>query len=260
MTAVFGAVTAVVVAAVVGGGVVAGVTGFGFALVGTAVLATALPPRDAVVVMIVPIVAANASLARELDRGSLHDCVRRFWPYATAALVGTAAGMALLTRVPAAPMTLALGVLTLGYVATNQDRIALPAATALRRRCFTEHPAATVGLGFVSGFVFGATNVGVQVVAYLDGLDLERRVFVGVLASILLGVGLVRVGMAGALGLYADADLLAVSVAAALPGLAGVAVGKRLRSRLPRRYRVGAVYALLLAVGVRLSWAGATGL
>ncbi|WP_121822588.1 sulfite exporter TauE/SafE family protein [Halostella salina] len=260
MVGLAGGVAAVVFAAVVGGGVVAGITGFGFALVGTAVLATTLPPRDAVVVMIVPIVAANASLASELDRDSLRSCVRRFWPYATAALVGTAVGMALLRRIPAAPMTLSLGLLTLGYVATKQQRLGVPGSETLKRRCFTAHPAAKVGLGFVSGFVFGATNVGVQVVAYLDRLDLERGVFVGVLASVLLGVGLVRIGMAGALGLYADTALLVVSLAAALPGLAGVAAGKRVRSRIPEQYRTAAVYLLLLVVGVRLTWTGMAGL
>lgn len=255
-----GALVALVLAAVVAGGVVAGVAGFGFALVGTAMLASVLSPREAVVVMIVPIVAANASLARELDRGSIRSCARRFWPYAAAALVGTAAGMALLRRVPAAPLTLALGLLTLGYVATNQPRVVVPGASLVRRRCFTAGAAAKVGLGLVSGFVFGATNVGVQMVAYLDSLDLDRGTFVGVLASVLLGVGVVRVGMAGALGFYDDTGLLAVSLAAALPGLVGVAAGKRLRTRIPERYRAAAVYALLLVVGVRLSWAGVTGL
>jgi uncharacterized membrane protein YfcA len=250
----------VVVAAVLGGGFVAGVTGFGFALVGTATLATVLDPRDAVVVMIVPIVAANAALATELERDDIGGCVRRFWPYATAALVGTVLGMALLERVPGAPLSLALGILTLGYVATNQPRVPVPLAARLRRRCFTGHVAAKVGLGLVSGFVFGASNVGVQIVAYLDSLDLDRGTFVGVLASVLLGVGTVRVAAAGALGLYDGSALLAVSVGAVLPGLVGVGAGKRVRARVPERWRTAGVYALLLVVGAKLAYGGVTGL
>jgi uncharacterized membrane protein YfcA len=65
--------------------------------------------------------------------------------------------------------------------------------------------------------------------------------------------------MAGALGFYDDSGLLAVSLAAALPGLVGVAAGKRLGTRIPDRYRAAAVYALLLVIGIRLSWAGVTG-
>jgi uncharacterized membrane protein YfcA len=249
-----------IVAAVLGGGFVASVTGFGFALVTTATLATVMDPADAVVVMIVPIVAANASLATELERTDLRSCVRRFWPYATAALVGTVLGMALLESVPDAPLSLALGLLTLGYVATNQPHVPVPLIAGIRRRCFTGHVAAKAGLGFVSGFVFGASNVGVQIVAYLDSLDLDRGTFVGVLASVLLGVGVVRIAVAGALGLYDGSPLLSLSVGGVIPGLVGVSAGRRVRRRVPERWRTAGVYALLVVVGAKLAHGGVTGL
>lgn len=66
-------------------------------------------------------------------------------------------------------------------------------------------------------------------------------------------------GTAGALGFRDDSGLLAVSLAATLPGLVGVAAGKRLGTRIPDRYRAAAVDALLSVVGTRLSWAGVTG-
>jgi len=44
-------------------GLINGVAGFGFAIVGTMALATAMEPATAVVVMIVPILAANLSCA-----------------------------------------------------------------------------------------------------------------------------------------------------------------------------------------------------
>jgi len=44
-------------------GLINGVAGFGFAIVGTMALATAMEPATAVVVMIVPILAANLSYA-----------------------------------------------------------------------------------------------------------------------------------------------------------------------------------------------------
>ena len=55
-----GLVALVIVAA----GVINGVAGFGFALIGTMALATAVDPATAVVFMIVPILAAGGILSR----------------------------------------------------------------------------------------------------------------------------------------------------------------------------------------------------
>lgn len=239
------------------GGLVTGVTGFGYAVVSTATLAALLEPQVAVVVMIIPLFAANVSLVRELDRDGLRSCVRRFWPYVAAALAGTLVGMALLERIPAAPMTAGLGAFTLGYVALTQPWVDVPGTGWLARRCFTEGAVAKVGLGLVSGFVFGASNVGVQVVAYLDSLDLDRSTFVGVFAMILVGVSGVRVATAWTLGLYGGSGLVVLSVAAALPGLAGVEAGRWLRPRVPARVQSVVVYALLSVIGVRLLSQGA---
>jgi hypothetical protein len=238
------------------GGLVAGVAGFGFALVGTALLASLVDPTTAVVVMIVPLLAANASLVRELDADGLRSCVRRFWPYVVGAVVGTVVGMALLSRIPQQPVTLALGVLTLAYVGASQQAVTVPGLRAVADRCFVETTAAKGALGLVSGVVFGATNVGVQVVAYLRSLDLDRSTFVGVVAMVFLGVSALRVVAAGLLGLYPDLALFGYSVAAVVPALLGVAVGKRLRPRIPPRAQRVGVFLLLTVVGLRLTIAG----
>lgn len=242
------------------GGVVAGLAGFGFALVSTALLATLVDPATAVVLLIVPVLAANASLVRELDRDGLRSCVARFWPYVLGAALGTGLGMAALSSLPRRPVTLALGLFTLAYVATSQRLVPVSrpeTATGVVGR--VRGRAAKAALGFVSGVVFGATNVGVQVVAYLRSLDLDRATFVGVVAMVFLGVSGLRVLLAGLLGLYPSFDLLGLSVAAVGPGLVGVAVGRRLRPRVPPRHQRLAVLGLLTLVGVRLVSAGLSG-
>jgi hypothetical protein len=242
---------ALVFGIVVLGGVVTGVNGFGYSVVGTGLMAVVVEPRVAVVVMILPILAANVSLVRELDGEGLVRCAERFWPFVAAATLGTLVGMRLLSRVPTRPLAFALGLFVFGFLAATQDRYALPGTTWLGGR-----PADTlglkVGLGLVSGFVFGASNVGVQVVAYLKSLDLDHRTFVGVVAMVFLGVSAVRVVAAGFMGLYAGGGLFAVSAVAALPGLAGVSLGKRLRPRLGRSTRRAATFVLLAVIGVRL--------
>lgn len=52
-----------------------GLAGFGFALVGTMALATVIDPATAVVFMIIPILAVNLSLVRELSRDELQIVV-----------------------------------------------------------------------------------------------------------------------------------------------------------------------------------------
>lgn len=233
-------------------GLVTGIAGFGFALVGTMGLATVIGPRAAVPFMLLPIVAANASLLRELDAGELPTCARRFGPYVLATLVGTIAGMVLLDRLPARPLTIGLGVLTLGYVLASQDAIEVPGLEALTERCFVSSRRGTIALGAVSGIVFGATNVGVQIIAYLQSRDLSHSVFVGVIGMTFLGINGVRVFAAGVLGLYPSLEFVGLSLAAIVPGLAGVAVGKRIRVAIPAERRELLVLGLLTVIGIRL--------
>jgi len=247
---------AVVVAVVLLAGVVNGVAGFGFALVGTMALASVLDPAVAVVFMIVPILAANLALVRELSVAQLRSCGRRFGPLIGAALVGTVAGMVVLPSIPVGPLRVGLGLLTLAFVLTAQNAVAVPGLDRAKEGCFVEHPAAMAGVGAVSGLVFGGTNVGVQVIAYLRSCALSHGLFVGVTAMVFLGLNGVRVGVAGALGLYPDLSVLGLSVAVAAPAVAGVTVGQRLRSRVEEGTRRVAVLWLLSVIGLRLLLAG----
>jgi uncharacterized membrane protein YfcA len=247
---------AAIAAVVLVAGAVNGLAGFGFALVGTMALASVVDPATAVVFMILPVMAVNLSLARDLSADQLRTCGRRFGPLVGAALVGAVAGMAVLQRLPQAPLKAGLGVVTLAFVATTQRAVRIPGLAATRERCFVETGPAMAGVGAVSGLLFGGTNVGVQVVAYLRSCDLSHGLFVGVVAMVFLGLNGVRVAAAGALGLYPGLGLVGASAVAAVPAVAGVAVGKRLRFRTSESRRRAVVLALLTAVGVRLLLAG----
>ena len=242
---------ALVFGIVVLGGLVTGVNGFGFSVVGTGLMAIVLEPRVAVVVMILPILGANVSLVRELDGEGLRTCARRFWPFVATAAVGTVAGMSLLSRVPTRPLAFALGLFVFGFLAFTQERYPLPGEAWVRANV-SDTFGVKLLLGLVSGFVFGASNVGVQVIAYLKSLQLDHRTFVGVVAMVFLGVSSIRVAAAGLLGLYEGGGLLLLSAVAAVPGLAGVSLGKQIRPRLSRSSRRFAMFGLLAVIGVRL--------
>ncbi|MEZ3117147.1 TSUP family transporter [Halobaculum sp. MBLA0147] len=237
-------------------GTINGVAGFGFALVGTMALATSVEPAVAVVFMIVPILAVNLSLVRDLSVPQLRSCGSRFGPLLAAALVGTLVGMVTLDRLPAGPLRVGLGLLSLGFVATTQNLVRVPGLDRAKEGCFVESTPAMVGVGAVSGLVFGGTNVGVQLIAYIRSCDLSHGLFVGVVAMVFLGLNTLRIGAAATLGLYPDLAVAALSLAAAVPAVAGVALGKRLRTSISERLRRGVVLGLLSVVGVRLLLGG----
>jgi uncharacterized membrane protein YfcA len=233
-----------------------GLAGFGFALVGTMALATVIDPATAVVFMILPILAVNLSLARDLSGRELRTCSRRFAPLIGAALVGTVVGMAVLDSIPIAPLRVGLGLVTLGFVGTTQQRLPLPELSARGVGAFARTRAGMVGVGGISGLLFGGTNVGVQLIAYLRSFDLSHGLFVGVVALVFLGLNGVRVAVAVVFGLYPSLALLLASVVAAVPAVVGVAVGKRLRVAASERSRRLVVLALLTVVGFRLLGGG----
>ncbi|TQQ78905.1 sulfite exporter TauE/SafE family protein [Halonotius roseus] len=235
-------------------GVVNGLAGFGFALVGTMALATVIEPSTAVVLMIIPILSANATLVSELSVGELRSCGRRFWPLVVAALIGTILGMVVIDRLPGAPVRVGLGLITLAFVLSRGSVVPIPSfgGNTIDR----ESTGVMVVVGGVSGLLFGATNVGVQLVAYLRSVDLSHGLFVSVVAMVFLGINAIRVGAAGALGLYSSLAVFGLSVAAVVPSVLGVAAGRKLRRRVSSRQREIAVLGLLTVIGIRLVLGG----
>lgn len=238
-------------------GLVNGLAGFGFALFGTAILATVLDPATAVVFLIIPLIAVNLSLATELTVSELRSCTDRFAPLIVAALGGTVVGMILLVGIPQDSMRIALGLLSLGFVASELDLAHDTVLERLWRRCLLTTTPAMVGVGAIGGILFGATNIGVQLVAYLRGLDLPHSRFVGMVALVFLGLNTVRIGAAWELDLYHEPWILWLSLLAVGPAVLGVAVGARLRPYLAVRTREWLVLGLLSVVGIRLILAGA---
>ena len=237
-------------------GAITGIAGFGFGIVGTMALAVVIDPALSVVLMILPILSVNLTLARELSIEELRTCGRRFAPLIVAAVLGTVVGLTAIDRIPTGPLRLGLGLLTIGFVVSVQDAVAVPGLDRVRAWCFVGSPLAMVGVGATSGLVFGATNVGVQLIAYLRSFDLRHGLFVAMVAVVFLGLNAVRVGVAGLLGLYPDLATIGVSLVASVPAVAGVAIGKRVRTRVGARSRRSIVLGLLTVVGIRLLLAG----
>ena len=244
------------VAVIILAGTINGLAGFGFAIVGTTTLATVVDPATAVIFMIVPILFVNLSLVTELSRDDIRHCGQRFTPLLVTATLGALLGMVVLDAVPAEPLRVLLGLVALGFVATSQHIVSIPTLSQTRDRCFVETPLAMSGIGLIGGFLFGATNVGVHLVAYVRSFDLSHAVFVGVVAMVFVGLNGIRVLVAFALGLYGDPTVALSSVGAVLPAIVGVEVGRRVRHRVTERYRRWFVLGLLTIIGLRLVLGG----
>ncbi|MFB6207769.1 MAG: sulfite exporter TauE/SafE family protein [Candidatus Nanohaloarchaea archaeon] len=229
------------------GGFVKGFAGFGYAIAGTALLAAYLEPSLAVAVMIFPVLAVNFSLTRELDSRELKRCMDSFWQYLLAAFLGTLAGLYYLEALPSSLIRTGIGLLALGYVFYRIG----PSWSRLERFCFRTNLGIKTGMGLVSGLVFGATNIGVPVVAYFDSIGVDRKTFVGMLAAVFVGLSAVRFIAAWFLELYSFQGM-AVSVVAALPALAGVWLGEHGRVHASDRQKELAVLTLLFLVGLKL--------
>lgn len=249
-------VVLVLIVAVAIAGAVNGIAGFGFSVVGTMALATAIDPAVAIVFMILPILAVNISLVGELNQSQLRACGTRFGPFIFAVLIGTVIGMSVLQGIPEAPLQLVLGTIALGYVAGAQSMISLPGGGRFDAERTRNSLPLSIGIGSLSGVIFGGTNVGVQIVAYVRSYPLSHSVFVGVIALIFVGVNGIRVVIAGVFGYYPNIGLLGVSILASIPALVGVAIGKRIRPRLRPTVREGLVLGLLIVIGTRLLLSG----
>lgn len=238
-------------------GCITGVAGSGFAILGTMTLAVVIDPATAVAFMIVPVMAMDLALVRELPIAQLRSCGRRFSPLILTAVVGTFVGMAALDRLSESLIRVALGLLSLVFVAGIQEHASLPSISTGGRGCLVETPLAMAGVGSVSGMLFGGTNVGIQFLAYMRSCEFSHRTLISVVALVFLGLNTARFAVAGVLGLYPDSTIAAASVAAAVPAVAGVAAGKRVRRLLEAKHRRTVVLGLLTVIGVRLLVDGA---
>lgn len=224
-------------------GIVKGATGLGYASCALPFLVLSVGLKPAMAIVIAPALATNISLS--LSLGNLRDTTARFkWLYLTM-LPGIALGVWLLVWVPVKLAVQLLGAIIIGYVALALARPAL----AIPPRLETPLQWPT---GFLNGVVTGLTGAQVMpLFPYIMALHLSpdatvQAVNIAVLiATTVLAVGLLQTGIM-------TPGLLALSIAALLPALAGVELGNRARDRIPAAQFRRIVLLTLALVGALL--------
>ena len=200
--------------------------------------------------MIALLLIGNLALVREIETERLESCLKNFWGFMISVLVGTLTGMYLIGSIPAELLSGLIGgfivfyaVLRSGFLDVHSER--------LRKICFRRNHVFQSMAGFAGGLVFGSTSIGALIVSYLDSIDLDRAVFVGLLSFVLFVVSGLRIVFSWFTGYYSGTELLYISILAGFPGLAGAEIGSRLVDSSDETYgRV--VVSLFLILGLRL--------
>lgn len=233
------------------GGLVKGFAGFGYAIAGVGLLSLFFTPDEAVVLMIVPLIAGNITLIREIEPARLEKCLSGFSVLMASMLMGTLLGMFFIGKIPSGLFSRSIGVFLILYVLFKSGLIELH-IEKLKKTCFKRKDLFQLVSGFVGGFVFGATSIGALIVSYLDSVDLDREVFVGLLSFALFVISGLRVIFSWHFGYYSGNDLLQFSVLASIPGVLGVLIGSKIGSISSEKRHEMFVLGLFALIGLKL--------
>jgi uncharacterized membrane protein YfcA len=216
--------TLILIAAVlVFAGLVKGVIGMGLPTVAIGLLATRMPPAQALAIVITPAILTN--IWQTFAGGHFIEILRRLWPLMLGTVIGIRAGSGLMTGPYAAYGTIILGLLLIVYAILGLSMVR-----------FYVPPAHEKWIGGVVGLITGtvSASTGVQIIPsmpFMQAIGLEKNVFVQALgmffttATIALAFNLTSAGL--------------LSAATALPGgvalvaaFAGMFAGQILRDRM----------------------------
>lgn len=236
-----------IAAAFVLAGFVKGVVGLGLPTIAMGLMSLALLPAQAAALLVVPSLATNIW---QLWAGpDFRGLVRRLWPLLAALCVGVWLGSGWLAGEQAGAARIALGTALVVYAGLALADIRLPSPG--------RHEAvAAPAVGLLTGLVTAATGIfTIPAVPYLQSLGLDKEDMIQALGLSFL-VATVALGLSLAGGNVFDIDLLLGSCLAVLPALAGMALGTKLRHRMPaaafrRWFLIG-----LLALGAYLAARG----
>jgi hypothetical protein len=208
------------------GGALKGAIGIGLPQVGVSLIALAVGLKQALAILVVPIIASNVSQA--CDRRFFAPMLRRFWPLLSAMFLFSAASVSLFGLIPESGLMLTLGILV----------IVLPTIAFFRPqfRIASQHEVwAGPFTGALAGVIGGLSSLsGPPLMVYLACLRLPKEEFVVAVSLMFLTAG---AGLALGLllfGISKPAEL-GLSALACIPVFVGLWLGNRARVRLSER-------------------------
>lgn len=224
-------------------GCVKGVIGLGLPLTAIALLTGAVGIREAIPLLIVPIVVTN--LWQAAQGGAPFALLRRFWSLNLALAAGVWAGTTLLFAIDERAVGAALGVLVIAYSAINlfAVRLRLPARS---------EALLSPAVGLFSGVLTGLTgSIGAPLAVYFQAIGLDRETFLQATGSSFLLTSFFWAGALIEAGALTPATA-AAGAAALAPALAGMWMGRKIRRRLSQEVFSRGVFLFLILIGANL--------
>ena len=222
-------------------GFVKGVVGLGLPTISLATLTATLGLHPAMALVLAPSLATN--LMQATSGGHGRAVVRRLWPYLLAAGLGIWLGVRILVVSDAALLSKLLGVMIVVYSLLSLAHFRPTVPPPLE--AWIAPP-----LGAVNGVLTGLTGAFVvPSVFYLEALGMERNMLVQAMGIMFLFSTLCMTLALGAEA-FITVDLAALSIAATVPAMGGMVVGRRLARRLSEAVFKKLLFAALLILGL----------
>ena len=217
----------------------------GLPLVATPILAGVFGPKAAVVIVTIPIFAANSMLLVQGWRRM--DVLRGIGPIIVASAIGTALGVNLLALLDQRTFAILISAMVAIFLLRG-DRLIGDDPGARRARFLGPT------VGFVGGVLQGTTSIASPLIgSFFHARKMDRHDYVIVLAAIFELNAVIQLIGYSLLGLYTP-DIVAIGLIGLVPTLLALMAGIYFRSRLDQaRFRQLIVVLLVLSVA-NLLW------
>jgi hypothetical protein len=225
-------------------GLAKGATAMGLPLIATPILASVFGPKQAVVIITIPIFVANTLLV--LQSWKVLGYLRTLLPLIVANAAGAFLGALLLAGLDQRTFAILITAMVVLFLARGERLVGDPGARRARLL--------TPVVGFVGGVMQGTTSISSPVIgSFFHALRLAPREYVITLASVFQISSIVQLVSYAALGLFTP-DLFTLGVVACIPMLLALMAGIAIRGRLDQvRFRQ-VIVVLLVASVANLLW------
>ncbi len=235
----------ILVAGLAVAGFAKGTTGMGLPLVATPILAGIFGPRPAVVIVTIPIFAANSVLLMQGWRRLA--LIRTIVPIVVASAIGTVAGVNLLALLDQRAFAILISAIVLVFLLRGERLIGDDPGA---RRARILGPT----VGFAGGVLQGTTSIASPLIgSFFHAMRLGAGDYVIVLAAIFELNATIQLAGYALLGLYTP-DIVAIGLLGLVPTLLALMLGIFLRGRLDQRRFRQLIVVLLVASVANLLW------
>jgi hypothetical protein len=225
-------------------GLAKGATAMGLPLIATPILASVFGPKQAVVIITIPIVVANTMLVVQSWR--VLPFVRTLVPLIVANAAGTVLGALLLAGLDQRTFAILITAMVVLFLARGERLVGDPGARRAR--------VLTPVVGFVGGVMQGTTSISSPVIgSFFHALHLPPREYVMTLATVFQLSSAVQLLSYAALGLFTP-ELITLGVIACIPMLLALMAGIAIRGRLDQERFRQLIVVLLVASVANLLW------